>query len=73
MEELKLKHWERLSKNIELGLPYMKCRILELCDLVLAELKDVSVEINQPGFNIEAVTELERLIRGRAIRCMKTV
>ena len=73
LENLEVKHWERLSKNIGLGMPYIKNRIIEVANLVLVELDNVSVEIKQPGFNVQAVSEIEILIRDRATQCLKTV
>ena len=73
LEDLKMKHWERLAKNIDLGINYLKSRIIELCNQVLAELGNVSTELMQPGFDNNAILDIERLILNRATYCLKTV
>ena len=39
LENLEVKHWERFSKNVELGMPYIKNRIIEVANLVVAGIR----------------------------------
>ena len=73
LDELQVKHWERLSRTIELGMPYIKKRILELCNLILVRIENVALELQQPGFNNAAITEIKNIVRDRTLLCLKTV
>ena len=73
LEELQQRGWERFATNIELGLPYLKEHLIEVCNSIESKLNEVSRSLNKPELEKDTVSFLESTIRKRANQCKKTI
>ena len=73
LEELQQRGWERFATNIELGLPYLRDHLFEVCNSIESKLNEVSRNLNRPELDKDTISFLESTIKKRANLCMKTI
>ncbi len=64
LEEIEPRHWERFAADAGLGAPFVRTRIGQLCDAVIAAIDGEFAKVLPPDADFSAV---KALVRKRAV------
>ncbi len=66
LEDLSPQAWETFSEDAGLGMPFVRKRVLELCQLVTGALQDVEKDLEDRDLSSGALRSLGAIIAKRA-------
>ena len=73
LEEMDRKAWSAFATEAGLRLPFIRRRVTEISDAVIARSNAVLHQLATPGFDEVALSKYSRSIAARAERCMLTM
>jgi len=73
LAELNARGWAAFAADAGLGLPFIRRRVGEICELVTATAKEVAAALASPGLDDAALDRFAALALDRATRCAVTL